>query len=147
MAITAIVAPAKLTFENFSLNRTDPIMIENKTIQMLFNPKTTELSNLLLFKANIKKYNEQKLAIPSIVPPISSAIDMLFDIDFGLIRMKANPKIRAVRKTTAENNRLMLFGTWNDCAYFTSESVIPDPRKMAIGKIISLMFFALSTVR
>jgi hypothetical protein len=112
MAITAINTPAKLTLENFSLNTTKPISIENKTMQMLFRPKTIELSNLLLFRARIKKYNDPKFAIPRIEPPISSAIEIFFEIDFGFISMNISPIIRAVRKTTAGNKRLILFGTW-----------------------------------
>jgi hypothetical protein len=55
MAIKAMITPAKLIFENFSLNNVHPIRIENNTMHMLFSPKTIELSSLLLFRVRIKK--------------------------------------------------------------------------------------------
>ena len=109
MAINARIIPAKLIFESFSLKTREPISIENRTMQILLRPNIIELSIWLLFKALIKKYNEPKFEIPRTVPPRSSAIVILLDIDFGFSIMNSRPKMRAVKNTIAENSKLILF--------------------------------------
>ena len=79
--------PAKLTFVSFSLKIVDPIVTESKTIQILLSPNTMELSNLLLFKAKIKKSNDPKLAAPRMVPPMISAKLNPAEIDLRLSKV------------------------------------------------------------